>query len=152
MDPAPPSPLIDSSMIDRFRSIVTGPPPSDERAAGSVTFLLSAPRSGSTLLRVMLAGHSRLFVPPELELLRFASMDEREGALYGCRAAAGDGLLRALRSLLAVTPEAAQRWLQRTDAPKTTAEMYDRILALSGGRLLSTKPPPMRWTTPRCSA
>src|SRR5438874_2417 len=37
-------------------------------------FLLSSPRSGSTLLRVMLAGHPALFVPPELHLLPFSSM------------------------------------------------------------------------------
>ena len=34
-------------------------------------FILSAPRCGSTLLRVMLAGHSHLTSPPELSLLSF---------------------------------------------------------------------------------
>jgi len=33
--------------------------------------VLSPPRSGSTLLRVMLGGHPQLFAPPELELLSF---------------------------------------------------------------------------------
>ena len=37
-------------------------------------FILSPPRSGSTLLRVMLAGHPRLFAPPELELLSFHTL------------------------------------------------------------------------------
>ncbi len=32
-------------------------------------FILSSPRSGSTMLRAMLAGHSKLFAPPELRML-----------------------------------------------------------------------------------
>ena len=43
-----------------------------------MVFILSSPRSGSTLLRVMLAGHSHLFSPPELNLLPFCTMSERE--------------------------------------------------------------------------
>lgn len=41
--------------------------PKNERAV----FILNSPRSGSTLLRVMLAGHPALFVPPELRMLLF---------------------------------------------------------------------------------
>src|SRR5690606_29517854 len=41
--------------------------------AGPV-FILCSPRSGSTLLRVMLAGHPDLFAPPELHLLHHRSM------------------------------------------------------------------------------
>lgn len=44
-------------------------------------FILSAPRSGSTLLRVMLGGHPQLFVPPELHLLSFDNMAERKQKL-----------------------------------------------------------------------
>ncbi len=46
-----------------------------------MVFLLSAPRSGSTLLRAMLGGHPELFSPPELNLLPFSSMGEREAML-----------------------------------------------------------------------
>ncbi|MEH1949605.1 MAG: phosphopantetheine-binding protein [Nostoc sp.] len=48
-----------------------------ERLPG-IIFILSSPRSGSTLLRVMLAGHPSLFSPPELHLLPFNTMRERE--------------------------------------------------------------------------
>lgn len=41
-------------------------------------FVLSPPRSGSTLLRVILQGNSRLFAPPEMDLLSFNTMRERE--------------------------------------------------------------------------
>ncbi len=46
-------------------------------------FVLSPPRSGSTLLRVMLGGHPRLFAPPELELLEFDTLAERRDAFSG---------------------------------------------------------------------
>jgi hypothetical protein len=39
-------------------------------------FLLSATRSGSTLLRLMLAGHSALFCPPELSLLEHSTLQD----------------------------------------------------------------------------
>jgi hypothetical protein len=47
-------------------------------------FILSAPRSGSTLLRVMLAGHPKLLCPPELNLMQFETMQAREKALGPC--------------------------------------------------------------------
>jgi len=40
-----------------------------QKQVQNVVLLLSAPRSGSTLLRLMLGGHSQLFCPPELNLL-----------------------------------------------------------------------------------
>lgn len=45
--------------------------------SAAIVFLLSAPRSGSTLLRAMLAGHPSLFSPPELHLLPFQTMSRR---------------------------------------------------------------------------
>ncbi len=43
-----------------------------------VVFILSPPRSGSTLLRVILHGNSQLFAPPEMDLLSFNTLRERE--------------------------------------------------------------------------
>jgi len=42
--------------------------------AGQTAFLLGVPRSGTTLLRVMLAGHPRIFSPPEMLLAPFETM------------------------------------------------------------------------------
>ena len=47
----------------------------------SMVFSLGAPRSGTTLLRVMLDGHSKLFSPPEMVLAQQETMAEREQAL-----------------------------------------------------------------------
>src|SRR5262249_40368587 len=44
-------------------------------------FILSAPRSGSTLTRIMLAANPALFAPPELQLLNFNTLRERKAAL-----------------------------------------------------------------------
>lgn len=44
-------------------------------------FILSPPRSGSTLLRIMLAGSEKLFSPPELDLLSFDTMKQRRDFL-----------------------------------------------------------------------
>ncbi len=47
------------------------------RKPGGADFILSSPRSGSTLFRLMLAGHSALFCPPELHLVGYDRMDIR---------------------------------------------------------------------------
>lgn len=52
-----------------------------ERRLPSAVFLLGSPRCGSTLLRVMLAGHPRLFAPPELHLLAHDDMAQWYRAL-----------------------------------------------------------------------
>ncbi|MEZ4453136.1 MAG: thioester reductase domain-containing protein [Nannocystaceae bacterium] len=61
------------------------PAPADEPPAGRglppPIFVLSTPRSGSTLLRAMLGGHPALFAPPELHLLAFADLADWHGAL-----------------------------------------------------------------------
>jgi hypothetical protein len=44
------------------------PPPRGERLLVAPVFIFSAARSGSTLLRVVLGGHSSLYAPPELPL------------------------------------------------------------------------------------
>ena len=73
-----------------------------------IIFVLSAPRSGSTLLRVMLAGHSRLFSPPELHMLGFRGMAERQQALRGTYL--DEGLQRAVMEASSTsTPHAARR-------------------------------------------
>jgi hypothetical protein len=56
------------------------PPPAGPPAVGTA-FVLSTPRSGSTLLRVMLAGSPELFAPPELWLLPFGTMVRRDTQL-----------------------------------------------------------------------
>ena len=51
------------------------------------------------MLRVMLAGHPRLFAPPELELLSFNTLAERRDAFSGRDSFWLEGLLRAVMEL-----------------------------------------------------
>src|SRR5262249_3795882 len=60
---------VDEVMLADFRRLIPALPPLRtpiSRKNHKVVFVLSAPRSGSTLFRVMLAGHPQLFAPPEL--------------------------------------------------------------------------------------
>jgi myxalamid-type polyketide synthase MxaE and MxaD len=110
-----------------------------ERNPGMV-FLLSAPRSGSTLLRVMLAGHPDLFSPPELHLLPFDTMQERDeelGLTY-----LGEGLQRAFMSLMQVDAEESAALIQDlTSRNASVQEVYAKLQDLAGPRLLIDKSP-----------
>src|SRR5947209_3853134 len=76
---------IDETRVEAFRALIPPLLSGGEVAAKNppAAFILSPPRSGSTLLRVMLAGNPRLFAPPELELLSFHTLAERREALPG---------------------------------------------------------------------
>jgi amino acid adenylation domain-containing protein len=128
---------ITADMIRRFRRTVAGSGgvyggPRLRRAA----FLLSAPRSGSTLLRVMLAGHPNLFVPPELELLGFDRMRDRAGSFTGGDSIADEGLRRAIGELWRGGAEQARAII---DGHETVADMYRALQDRIGGRLLVDK-------------
>ncbi len=113
-------------------------PPRKPRAV----FLLSPFRSGSTLLRVMLAGHPRLFSPPELELLGFASLGERRRVLSGRDAFAREGLLRAVMELRACDAGSAAAVVgEAEERDEPTASFYRRLVEWAGDRLLVDKTP-----------
>jgi biotin carboxylase len=98
-----------------------------------MVFILSSPRSGSTLLRVMLAGHSRLFSPPELNLLPFPTMAERERILGGDahRVIPCDqrvGLIEAVMHVTGRDAWEAESWASRLSAEHASTEDAYRFL------------------------
>jgi len=99
-------------------------------------FILSPPRSGSTLLRVLLAGHPQLFAPPELSLLTFNTLQARRVAL----AVPGAGLLMgAIRAIMAAQKcdvETAEAIMQQMEASNLTTQAFYRQL--------------QAWVQPRC--
>lgn len=108
----------------------------------STTFILSSPRSGSTLLRVMLAGHSALFSPPELHLLSFSSMAERKRKLIKLFPVMGEGLQEALMQAMnldAISSAAIIQNMEKNDL--TTYDVYAFLLKKLKGRLLVDKTP-----------
>ncbi|MGB6831534.1 MAG: alpha/beta fold hydrolase [Terracidiphilus sp.] len=103
-------------------------------------FILSAPRSGSTLLRIMLAGHSRLFAPPELHLLPFATMAERSRKLD--KTYFGEGLQRALMDLRAASPENTKKSLEEMEAADEPIQnVYSMLQNEASPRVLVDKTP-----------
>ncbi|MFP5286522.1 MAG: amino acid adenylation domain-containing protein, partial [Thermoanaerobaculia bacterium] len=93
----------------RLRALVPPLPPlaTNEPKNPPAVFVLSPPRSGSTLLRVMLAGHPRLFAPPELELLNFNTLADRRAAYTGRDSFSLEGLIRAILEVRGCGPDEA---------------------------------------------
>ncbi|NEQ97071.1 MAG: SDR family NAD(P)-dependent oxidoreductase, partial [Cyanothece sp. SIO2G6] len=106
----------------------------------SAVFILSSPRSGSTLLRVMLAGHSRLFATPELHLLPFDTMTERQQQLGESHLS--EGLERSLMELhhwdSQTSHAQVQQWLNQN---LPIANVYANLQTSAAHRLLVDKSP-----------
>ncbi len=106
----------------------------------SAAFILSTPRAGSTLLRVMLAGHPDLFCPPELHLLPFATMADRDTALAG--SFLGEGLERAYMELTGVDAKTARAMCEKQGNDGwTAADTYKFIQENIEERMLVDKSP-----------
>ena len=103
-----------------------------------VAFLLGVPRSGTTLLRVMLAGHPRLFAPPEMLLAPFGTMAERETHVEQRYWEKG-GLRRALMELDGIDVDAAKRAVASL-GDKTVPEVYGLLQERLGERMLNLPP------------
>ncbi|MFP5285712.1 MAG: condensation domain-containing protein, partial [Thermoanaerobaculia bacterium] len=107
-----------------------------------VVFLLSPFRSGSTLLRVMLAGHPGVFAPPELELLAFRTMAERRDVYSGRNRFAVEGLLRAVMDLHGCDADRAREIVaEAEDQGLTVGQFFRRLQEWAGGRLVVDKTP-----------
>ncbi|HYG63124.1 MAG TPA: amino acid adenylation domain-containing protein, partial [Thermoanaerobaculia bacterium] len=105
-------------------------------------FVLAPFRSGTTLFRVMLAGHPRLFAPPELELLAFRTMGERRRAYMGRNSFALEGLLRAVMELRGCDADEARAWVAGfEDRDLPVQSFYGFLQEESGGRFLVDKTP-----------
>jgi hypothetical protein len=108
-------------------------------------FVLSSPRAGSTLFRVMLAGHRQIFCPPEISLLFFKDMQEwQQNVSFGQDFTwPAEGLHWALVELLKLEPEEGWAEIERMVTENhTVPEVYNRLQTLADGRLLVDKTPP----------
>jgi len=111
------------------------PPDRNPRAV----FVLSPPRSGSTLFRVMLAGHPALFVPQELGLLAFDRLGEHRILSNGYEWIS-QGTVRTLMEIYGWTVEQAKAHLARCEARKLpTRELYREIQDRVAPKLLVDK-------------
>lgn len=113
-------------------------------------FILTCRRSGSTLLRVMLAGHPGLFSPPELNLAGYKTMRERESALGPCQSGLcrkhscdqREGLQRAFMELRQIDGAASRQVLQElVEHNIPIRQVYDEIIRLTSPRRVVDKSP-----------
>lgn len=113
--------------------------PKNKRAV----FILSPPRSGSTLLRVMLAGNPALFAPPELHLLSYATLAERRADLSNEHSEhLLDGAVRALMHARGWAGEEARTFVADCEASGMSASAFFGELQQGlGERLLVDKTP-----------
>jgi iturin family lipopeptide synthetase A len=144
--PEPAAARIDERDVAQLRRIIgrkaaPAPVPRAEKNPPAV-FILSPMRSGSTLLRVMLAGNPRLFSPPELQLLQFGTLAERRDAFTGYEHSMLESTVRALMQIHGVDTAAAEQMMaEREDAGTTTRDFYRELQACVEPRLLVDKTP-----------
>jgi thioesterase domain-containing protein/acyl carrier protein len=114
----------------------------DEPQNPPALFILAPPRSGSTLLRVMLGAHPELFAPPELELLSFHSMAERRAAFEGRDSFWLEGAVRAVMEARGCAAAEAERIVEETERSGwTTRRFYRELQGWIAPRLLVDKTP-----------
>jgi len=105
-------------------------------------FILCPPRSGSTLLRVMLGGHPALFCPPELYLLGFDTLADRRTHFSGRLGFMGEGLVRAVMALRNVDHTSAEAIVESlVNEGASTHRVYALLHEWAGERRLVDKTP-----------
>lgn len=113
----------------------------NETVENKIVFVVSPPRTGTTLLRLMLEGNPRLFAPPELFLLQCKDMGSRhhhfERLEYFWM---HQGHVDALASLFSTTGEEAQQHVDRLCSEDVSiASVYEEIQERLGDRILVDK-------------
>ena len=116
-----------------------------------MVFVHSSPRAGSTLFRVMLAGHPQLFCPPEVNLLFFDDLAEwRDNIGFGSEMEwTTAGLHWALMELGGLDSAAGQALVDELVARNpSTQEVYRRLQEQAAPRLLVDKTPSYSFDLP----
>ena len=109
---------------------------------GPAAFILAPPRSGTTLLRVMLAGHPRLLAASELQLLGFGTLRSRREAFSGADAVWLEGVLRMLMEIHGCDAAHAAAMMDRYEAEGMSCKAFYSVVQRDiGDRLLIDKTP-----------
>ncbi|MDZ7402463.1 MAG: amino acid adenylation domain-containing protein [candidate division KSB1 bacterium] len=138
---------IRADQIEQFRKIIKPLPPRPDGLAPKeknppAIFVLSPPRSGSTLFRVMLAGHPQLFAPPELDLLSFNTLRERKAAFEKELTIWLEAAWRAIMEIKSCDLAEAQRIMAECEERNlSTKEFYALLQEWIGDKILVDKTP-----------
>lgn len=105
-------------------------------------FILAPPRSGTTLLRIMLAGHPQLFAANELQLLHFNTLQERKAAYTGKFSLWSEGTIRTIMELKGCNADEAKSIMQTFEEENlTTQDFYHILQNWVGNRIIVDKSP-----------
>src|SRR5262249_42511211 len=133
--------LIDGAKVRKLRDLIRAgrsrEPEAEEsyEKNGPAIFILAPPRSGTTLLRVMLGGHERIFAPPELQLLYFKTLKERRAAFRGQKEFWLEGSVRAVMEMRGCDGVEAKRILEEFEGRgMSTREFYRQMQEWLGDR------------------
>ncbi|HET9226022.1 MAG TPA: amino acid adenylation domain-containing protein, partial [Thermoanaerobaculia bacterium] len=135
---------VDEARVEQMRALVRPLPSLESKGPKNppAVFVLAPPRSGTTLMRVMLGGHSRLFAPPELELLSYNTLAERKATYAGRDAFWLEGLVRAVMEIRSCTAEEATETISAWENERWTArQAYGQLQEWLGERILVDKTP-----------
>lgn len=139
---------VDEGALERFRACVPrlstreGVVTEDGPPNAPAIFVLAPPRSGTSLFRVMLAGHPGLFAAAELQLLGFHTLRERSAAYSGRFSLWLEGTVRALMELRGCDADEAKGvMLECERRGLSTKGFYGRLQEWIGDRVLVDKSP-----------
>jgi acyl carrier protein len=142
------NPTLAPEDVSAFRTLVPsasawGKRPEPSKRNRRAAFILSAPRSGSTLLRGLLAGSPLLFAPPELYLLNYVTMAQRQAALSNkLNEHLLTGTIRAIMHLRSCSENEAREILRSYEhQAMPTHDFYALLQEWMGERLLVDKTP-----------
>ena len=103
-------------------------------------FILAPPRSGTTLFRVILGGHPRLFAPPEMELLGFNTLKERYAETRERDSFWLQGTIRALMEIHDCDGATAEQLMGEYEQKELDIKEFYNVLQ-SSDKLLVDKTP-----------
>lgn len=136
---------IDAAQLAQVRNLVCPLPhfaPARPVKNPRAVFVLSPPRSGTTLLRVMLGGHPGLFAPPELELLSFNTLRDRRAAFVERDSFWLEGTLRAVMGACNVDAATARSMMEECERHDLACrDFYGKLQSWIGDKTLVDKTP-----------
>lgn len=120
---------IDAARLEYVRQLIKPLPEFELKPRNPpAVFVLSPPRSGSTLLRVMLAGHKELFAPPELQLLCSNTLQDRTTTFSGRYSFWLEGTIRALMDIKSCDAETASKLMKDCEDRNLTVQQFYRFM------------------------
>lgn len=145
---ADPLEKINPGMVQTMRQLVPTPGYRPKDRADQVSknppaiFILAPPRSGTTLLRVMLAGHPKIFAAPELQLLGFNHLMDRKQAFTGKFSLWLEGTIRCIKEIKGCDAEEAKRIMDDFERENLSTKDFYRVLQeWIAPKILSDKSP-----------